>query len=220
MITAIVVFQLQSSSPCSCARQAPLPVSGVSSKLPVMFEAAGHLEKGHEADVARLCMCVPQFVSAFFLTSPFHPGHRSFLRFWLPVNLYFMTHPAGDNQIEANVRPETRRPQFQVKERHGFFLIWDRFLREPFRTPTRVTVVHGASRLEFSHTPRQGSGWSQARVRGVWYHHTRMERGREGRRGGAGGGPVYAPRRPRTGFKDAAGLPSVDDHRPFVASPS
>ena len=32
-----------------------------------------------------------------------------------------------------------------------------------------------------------------------------MERGRDGRRGG-GGGPVYAPRRPRTGFKDAAGL--------------
>lgn len=33
-----------------------------------------------------------------------------------------------------------------------------------------------------------------------------MERGREGRRGGAGGGPVSAPRRPRTsGFKDATG---------------
>lgn len=34
-----------------------------------------------------------------------------------------------------------------------------------------------------------------------------MERGREGRRGGAGGGAVSAPRRPRTiGFKDASGL--------------
>jgi len=33
-----------------------------------------------------------------------------------------------------------------------------------------------------------------------------MERGREVRRGGAGGGPVHAPRRPRTGFKDTAGL--------------
>lgn len=69
----LLFFQLQSSSPCSCARQAPLPVSGVSFKLPVIFEAAGHLEKGHEAHVARLCMCVPQFVSAFSLTSPFHP---------------------------------------------------------------------------------------------------------------------------------------------------
>lgn len=32
-----------------------------------------------------------------------------------------------------------------------------------------------------------------------------MERGREGRRAGGGGGLVHAPRRPRTGFKDAAG---------------
>ncbi|KAG6556326.1 hypothetical protein Mapa_002269 [Marchantia paleacea] len=39
-----------------------------------------------------------------------------------------------------------------------------------------------------------------------------MERGREGRRGGAGGGPVSAPRRPRTsGFKDATVGEDGDD---------
>lgn len=37
-----------------------------------------------------------------------------------------------------------------------------------------------------------------------------MERGREGRRGSGGGGLVHPPKRPRTGFKDAAG-PALSD---------
>lgn len=37
-----------------------------------------------------------------------------------------------------------------------------------------------------------------------------MDRSREGRRAGAAGGPAYAPRRPRTGFKEASGLLLLD----------
>lgn len=47
-----------------------------------------------------------------------------------------------------------------------------------------------------------------------------MERGREVRRGGAGGGPVHAPRRPRTGFKDTAGVGlSLSSSRPWFQIP-